>query len=335
MQQSHSNPNKNTAIVLYEDRPSYEIGMQLLVLSLEEHWSDVDVHIFAPNATENFQQWISHRPVSLHLECPTEAKGVNVKPYVLLWALDKGYTQAIWMDSDMILSRPLSKIFLEQPDDILIASELPGLRKINIHDRTKPWGLETGRSFKRNPSSCCIWGTQAHRSLIEDWKRLIESHEYQHWQAFSVQERPIHASHEDAVFMALIGSKQYENLSIKLLKCGQDIAQCLTISSYSLNDRLKAFFSGPPPIIHAMGKKPWLAEGTEKFEQSISPYACVARRYQKYLEVDTDWLEVSKNWQQIWCFLVKNSPSFTSFPLLIKEYAVTWLMKVLKKIQGS
>ncbi|ACK72698.1 hypothetical protein PCC7424_4331 [Gloeothece citriformis PCC 7424] len=95
-------PPNDTAIVIYEDRPNYETGVKLLILSLEANCPQVNIHVFTPNATENFQSWINHRSATLHLKSPSKAKGWNVKPDVLLWALDQGYSQAIWMDSDMV-----------------------------------------------------------------------------------------------------------------------------------------------------------------------------------------------------------------------------------------
>ncbi|ACK68792.1 hypothetical protein PCC7424_0324 [Gloeothece citriformis PCC 7424] len=310
-----------TAIVIYEDRPSYEIGIKLLVLSIERHFAQAIVYAFIPNATENFKSWAKHHQIVIYDQPVLKATGVNAKPYALLWALDKGHKQAIWMDSDMILSRPLLRDFLEQPQEVMIASELPGLRKINIHDRTRPWGFEIGRSFQRNPSCCCVWVTQAHRAFIEDWKGLIENPEYQRWQSFPVRERPIYASHEDAVFMALVGSKKYENLAIKLLKCGQDIAQCLTFSSYSVKARLNSLFYGLPPIVHAMGPKPWLVQGSERIYQSLSPYACIAREYQKDLDFqEKDWLKLPEKGISLWYKLVFGHPALASLPFAIKAH---------------
>ncbi|MEQ8969625.1 MAG: hypothetical protein RIE73_04420 [Coleofasciculus sp. C1-SOL-03] len=313
------NPIRDAAIVIYENRPSHEIALKLLLLSLSAHSPQADIHIFAPQATDSFQNWVSSHSASshLHLQSPSVATGINVKADALLWALDRGYTRSMWLDSDMILSNPLPKILLDQPTNVLVASELPKPSK--THERTLGWGLEPGRSFVYNPSACCIQVTQAHRPLLEQWKNMMESSEYKTWQARPRNERPRHARGSDALLIALLGSKQYENLPIKLLRNGRDIAHCGIPSSYSSIQRLMSLSWGVPPIIHVMAKKPWLAQGNQLIYATISPYACVARRYKELLQEDIEWLEIPKNWLGIWHNLFRGHPALSSLPLAIRS----------------
>lgn len=318
MQQSHSNPNKNIAVVICEDRPNYQVAIKLLISSLEANNPEVDIHVFAPNATVDFQDWMDNRHAYLHLQIPTELKGWNVKPPLLLWALDQGYDRCIWMDCDMILSKPLPKVMFDQPKDVLVASELP-FHKFDIHSRTIAWNLEPGRTlFLRDPSSCCTLVTDIHRPFILQWIAMLKDPRYQNWQARPSKERPREFYGCDAPYQALIGSENYDNLRVKLLKHGQDIAQCLTPGSYTMPQRLMSLSNGLPPIIHAMGKKPWLATDSERIYQAVSPYACVARSYKEQLtNKEQEWLELPKHWISLWHNLVKGNPALSSLPFAI------------------
>ncbi len=314
-----SKRDSDTAVVIYENRPNYEIGVKLLVVSIEANFPEASIHVFAPNATADLQNWVSDHRVSLHKQVPTEATGFNVKPDVLLWALDQGYGRAIWMDTDMILSRSLPKVLLEQPDDVLVASELPGLGGFTTHDRTIPWGLELGRSFPRDPSNCCMWVTQSHRTFLEHWREMLRDPNYQHWQTRPRNERPIHFIGSDSSFIALLGAKNYQAMSVKLLRYGRDIAQCLTLRGYTVTQRVMSLIHGMPPVIHAMGVKPWLAKDSERIYQSVSPYACVARRYKDVLnETQQDWLEPPRSWVGWWYKLVRGHPALSGLPFAVR-----------------
>jgi hypothetical protein len=330
-----SNRDSDTAVVIYENRPNYEIGVKLLVVSLEANFSEASIHVFAPNATADLQSWVSDHRVSLHRQVPTEATGWNVKPEVLLWAVDQGYKRAIWMDSDIIVSRSLPKVLLEQPDNVLVASELPGLRGFTTHDRTIPWGLEPGRSFPRDPSTCCSRVTQSHRAFLERWREMLRDPDYQRWQRCPGKERPIHAYGDDGPFIALLGAKKYEAIPVRLLRYGQDIAQCLTPRGYTVAQRVISLINGVTPIIHAMGVKPWLAKDSEQIYQSVSPYACIARRYQDALnETERDWLELPGSWIGWWYNLVRGHPALSGLPFAVRSQVKSiGIRSVIRKVR--
>mgnify|MGYP001544935191 CR=1 FL=1 len=311
------------AVVTYEDRPQYETGMKLLVLSLEEYSPDVAVHVFAPNATPEFQAWMQYHAATLHHDdYPLTSRGWNVKPDVLTWALNQGHSRAIWLDSDIILSRSLPPELVSAPDEVMVASELPGVQQSTTHERTRSWGFEPGRSFAKQPSGCAMSVTRKHLALLVQWKSMLESPDYLYWQTRPRAERPRHFIGSDASLIALLGAQHYAHIPLHVLKCGTDIAQCLTPGSYGGRQRLNSLRHGVPPLIHAMGKKPWLDAERQGGYHPVSPYSCVARRYAHELSgvqehTEQAWLQVDSKVLEFWHTVVQDHPALSSLPLAI------------------
>lgn len=311
---------KKAAITIYEDRPEYEVGIKLLVSSLCQHLPEADVHLFAPKATPDLQNWLNQYPATLHSNV-FELSGWNVKPSLLLWALDQGYERGIWFDSDMIVAKRPPDVLYKGSSQVLVVSQLPRASHFDTHEHTAGWKLELGRRFIRVPSGCCMSATESHRQFIEQWKAMLGSAEYQHWQAQPRHSRPLYFRGSDAVLLALLGSKAHETLPIHLLKSGRNIAQCLNPSSYTPDERIVSLIHGTPPIVHAMGDKPWMMVGkAEQLYAAMSPYACVARRYSEVLGGSSDWLEIPQAWAKRWYGLVNGHPALASLPFCLHDW---------------
>ncbi len=324
--------DRSTALVIYEDRPRYEVGLKLLTTSLLVYASDVDVHIFAPNATPDFRQWISDRPVNGHYWSPGNSSGFNVKPDALLWALERGYQQAIWLDDDIILTHPLPQLLLNQPAEVMVAAEIS--RTFQTASCVTPWGFELGRKFPVNPSACCFRVTPSHRSFLHHWKALLDSPDYRHCQTQPRKQRPTHMLGSDAVLHAMLGSKTYRAIPIHLLKMGRDIAQCPTPSHYGPLQRLMSLWWGVPPLIHAIGRKPWLPEAAHQIYQSLSPYACASQRFRSELGGNATWLDVPQRWAT-WYRLMRGHPSLTTLPFAFARPNLKALMhRFLNAVKG-
>jgi hypothetical protein len=76
---------------------------------------------------------------------------------------------------------------------------------------------------------------------------------------------------------------------------------------------------GLPPLIHAIGTKPWLATGKQRVYQVLSPYACVARQYIGALGADYQWLDLPKNLARVWHDLVNQHPALASLPFALQD----------------
>ncbi|MGF1512600.1 MAG: hypothetical protein ACFB5Z_02745 [Elainellaceae cyanobacterium] len=321
MFQDHS-----TALVVYEDRPEYEVGLKLLISSLSVYAANtaIDVHIFAPKATPEFRRWLCDRPVDVHYEVPGSAAGFNVKPDVLLWALDQGYQQAIWLDDDIILTRSLPKALLGQAPEVIVTAEIS--RSFETRACVVPWGFTLGRTFPINPSACCFRVTPFHRDLLQHWKKLVDSSEYRHWQSQPREQRPAHMVGSDAVLHALLGAETYQSIPVYMLRRGRDIAQCLIPSWYTPLHRLMSLVWGVPPLIHAIGRKPWLPDSSSyRIYQALSPYACAARQFQRQLS-NTTWLKIPQGWA-VWHGLTRGHPALTSLPFAFTRPSLKELLR--------
>ncbi|NJL30805.1 MAG: hypothetical protein HC898_03770 [Phycisphaerales bacterium] len=80
-------------ILTYEDRPSNLTGTKLLVLSVMRQLPGVPMEVGCPGAPAEFVQWLSSRTQARLRSEPLPGKGYNVKPRILLRALDEGHEE--------------------------------------------------------------------------------------------------------------------------------------------------------------------------------------------------------------------------------------------------
>src|SRR5271156_3663987 len=94
-----------------EDRVAEEAGVRLTLLSLRRHHPEAQVYLYRPKPTEDLLAWLKMFPkVTLIPEWPGTA-GWNCKPNALLGILDRGHAQVIWLDSDILVTRPFGYLF--------------------------------------------------------------------------------------------------------------------------------------------------------------------------------------------------------------------------------
>ena len=146
-----SDNSTKSAIVLFEDRPEYEIGIRLLVASLLSSTlaQEIEILVFLPNASASFAEWInspwlqfSNAYFYLGDDVPEIASaGWNVKPSLLMWALGQGYRRAVWFDSDMIITGELPPALWSSDEGTLVATELQREVQLDEAEHTKGWNL--------------------------------------------------------------------------------------------------------------------------------------------------------------------------------------------------
>ena len=92
------------------------------------------------------------------------------------------------------------------------------------------------------------------------------------------------------VLSALVGSAQFADVPVKLLQSGRDVVQNLGEFGWHPRDRLRSMLSGSPPLVHALGPKPWTFNGPlsseaagqakhDAFAAEFSIYGLVATRF--------------------------------------------------------
>src|ERR1700722_15209041 len=100
----------------------------------------VSLHLTVPGAPASVRAWAERRPeVTLSTERPLGVSGWDVKPVLLLQELSQDRPEALWLDTDMIVTRPVSQLVRQFPEDHLIVAE--EWVKMGVIPVTHFWGM--------------------------------------------------------------------------------------------------------------------------------------------------------------------------------------------------
>ncbi len=173
------------------------------------------------------------------------------------------------------------------------------LKLTNPSIRLSPlWGLPTARTVVP-VNSCFVRVTQFHRPLLERWLQMTQDPRYREAQMKPLKQRPFHLMSDQALLTALLGSKEFGEVSLDYIQIGRHIAQCAGSSGYRPLHRMLDLFRGLPSLIHCIGRKPWDPEngqsGLQKFlvnsATDVSPYVLAARMIAHDLGMEPRWLD--------------------------------------------
>lgn len=284
-----------TRFITYEDRQVDELAVKLLALSVKQYEPSAVLRYYTlsePNELCAFLSGLGNCEVVSGYEA--KRSGYSIKAELLLDALDETADRAVWIDSDIILSRAVSDVLHANAIDELIVSDerttvLPrGVIEWAVASGLEPRDDELG--FTTN--TCVVAATHAHRALLQDWGDLMDREDYRDTQAQTFDERPFHLRTDQDVLGALIGSKKYQDIQVRALRNSWDIAQCHSYRSYSLMERFLVTIFGGTRMVHAQGEKPWRVENSGSFSARFHPYRLAARPFAPQLgEADRGWLE--------------------------------------------
>jgi hypothetical protein len=314
----------------YEDRPAALDGLILMVESLCRCDGGVCLHLTVPEAPSAFREWATHRPeVTLSTGRPAGVSGWDVKPWLLLQELNGGSPQALWLDADMIVTRPVSSMVAEFPADSLIVAQewfLPKPRSL-----APLWGLPAARSVTP-VNSCFVRVTPAHRPLLERWLCMTREPRYREAQKIlPMEKRPFHLWSDQALLTALLGSAEFGGVSIDYIRLGRHIAQCAGSSGYRVRHRIMDLFRGLPPLIHCIGRKPWdrvdepgaLQRLLTDSATDVSPYVLAARRVARDLDMHPAWLDARTPMGALLRGLTFGHPGMAGLPLAVPHELFT------------
>lgn len=324
---------------LAEDRAGAEIGVRLAVLSLER-WAPANpVYIFRPEPTDDFRQWLKQFPrVTLVTERLPGAWDWNCKPHAMLWLMDRGFDDVVWLDSDLVLANDPSPLFEGLTPETLIMVEEPASSTMHGSDlRTRGLGLPLGRTFPITLNSCVLRATPAHRALFEHWKELLADPEYHAWQKRPIETRPPHRLSDQDVLAGLVGSSQYSHIPVRQLRRGRDVIHSGGARAYGLGERLRGLFQRRPPVIHNPSVKPWMIlwnkpglEGRQwwlrRLALEISPYVAEVRQYRSRMGAeDCCWMDWKTPTGVALRILGFGNTALRGLPLTIVVTFIGWL----------
>lgn len=275
----------------YEDRPDCLVGLKLLALSLERHAPESKLRIWSAFPSVEAKAWFAKQPNVLLVDEPLSCGvGWNVKPELLQRALAAGGAQAQWIDADIVVTADPQRLFDAVDPRALIAAEEPLYSRAPQGSgiRTAALGLFEARPLPRTVNSCVLRVSRDHLALLQVWCELLRSPHYLGLQRRPFDERPRGMQGDQDVLTALLASDTFADVPFHLLVEGEDIAQCIDSLGFRTPSRLRAAVFGLPPMIHALGEKPW--RGNRHLSAELSPYCAVAAQYASELpEEDLGW----------------------------------------------
>jgi hypothetical protein len=322
-------------VVMYEDRPNVLLGVQLAALSLAKHSPELPILAIVPGAPDSFLEWAERVP-SMTVRANRDGvvgQGWNVKPSVLQTALAEGYDEALWFDTDMIVTGDIQARLARIDSKAVVATEeyYWGHHQGST-GRTSGLGMTPGRTFESTVNTCLLRVGKAHTDLVQDWYDVLASDEYVAAQKLTGQYRPLHLWSDLHVFTGLLGSTKYADVPVVQLRRGADIAQCYGPSGYTVRERIQSGRS-LPLLVHAMGNKPWAnrtpppgsnmrvraLRAFDSVHQDLTPYVEVAREYRGQFEGDDQWLTPATRTGAALIRLMPNHPALRELPLAVVD----------------
>lgn len=268
-------------ICVAEDRESCEPGLRLLISSLDRWNRSLPVHVFYPPGGPAFKAWLARFPqvVLRPQPVPGTYSTFNVKPHAILYLLDQGFDEIVWIDTDIIVTKNILETFNNVDANTMVITE-EALWGVCADDkdalRALLWGFEIGRTLPFALNTSVLRVTSRHHALLTKWKSLVESNEYTTEQAKLWSARRPHMFGDQDVLTALLCSSEFSDVSLKILYRGFHIIQYFGLYGYTITERLRSMFFGLPPFIHSQGPKPWNTDWDIRSIKGIRHYIDVA-----------------------------------------------------------
>ena len=317
------------SICVAESRVSCEPAVKLLLLSLTTHSPGVEVNLYYAPASREFLDWLRHCPqVRLQTSPLANATGWNVKPVAIMDLLDKGFDEVVWIDTDVVVTKDLGPLFDSVDADALVVTEdaLGDERDDRDALRARLWGFPVGRVLPFGLNSGVLRATRKHYALMERWWELLQSSEYQAAQKLKWRERPFHLLGDQDVLTALLTSKYFSDIPLKILRRGEHIIQFNGVYGYTVVERFRNMVAGAPTFVHSPGGKPWSenwgreasgrpSEFLKSVYLDLSPYTLSALRFRKDVECDAAWMDPHYLLSRILRKLGMGYPALAGLPL--------------------
>ena len=327
-------------VCVYEDRPSAEPGLRLLIASLLAHNPGLRVHLHYPQANDQFVKWLGSYPsVTLDQKTVFTERSWNVKPEVLLRALDRGEREVVWIDSDIIVNGALQAVVGNLDDHTLVVTEeaLWGAPDDGAADRAQLWGFSIGRTVPFTLNSCVLRVTPLHRPLLQGWAQCLRADHYVAAQAGMHSARPRHLAGDQDVLTALLCRNDFANIPLKILRRGRHILQVFGLKAFTLGERGVVLRHGLPAFVHAQGAKPWQDAPRTLLERAFadtSPYKILAFKYRDSLTT-REWLQPRSKLGRLLLVLGAGRAPLMGLPISLAVDAATFFRRRLRRRQPS
>lgn len=216
----------------------------------------------------------------------------NVKPLHLVRMLGAGADEAVWLDSDMVVTGPLGDL-LDRYHGAFVATDDVWFAKAPDEDpRHAGWGWRRGgRVMTSVANSGLVKAEASHLPLLEDWAAMLADPRYVRAQSSDYEGRAHHLVGDQDVLTALLESDRHEDVDLVQLRRGTEVSQAYrgfgasTAERWHTRGRL-------PVVVHAMGPKPWAPtrKAAQRLERAVHPYTLAARPYRLALGDLGGWI---------------------------------------------
>jgi hypothetical protein len=289
-----------------DDRPDSEQGLRLAIASLVSSNSIAQIVCHKPWSSSSFDAWACrYANLVLHAHRPDGANSWNCKPHALIPLLEAGADQVAWIDSDMLVTSNPDIVFKRYPTNALIVTEEPDFAQYpDAASQAEAWGWKPGNRHMELINSSVVRATAVHLPLLRRWRDALADPRYVHVQTLPFSQRPRHMLSDQDVLFSLLGSYDFRDIPVIVLKGGIDIIHCGGALGYSLSMRLSGLGRPLPTFLHAIAGKPWwvLSDTYRQCHsawfsfyrgllQETSPYVREARKYRDKIEMPMPWLE--------------------------------------------
>jgi hypothetical protein len=334
-------PHALPTVLIHQDRPEHVDGLKLAVASIRSSCPDLPVEVSCPDATPELLHWLTRQGVRAESDGRFAGLGWNVKPKLLMSALDKGHSRVMWVDADVVVAgRPARAMSV--PESVFVATEEFSLgQDQGSRPRTTGWGLRPGRDQPTTVNSGVLMVSSHHRDLLERWDELLGSDAYAAAQRRPAMERPLHMVSDQDVLTALLGSEDFADTKVHLLRRGLDIAQCAGPAGFTPQERLATLCGSSPALYHSVGVKPWQHGASWRYGSTrrsrararyedlhlrLSPYTAVARRFAPAAGIS---LKAAPR-HSVVTWLGTRWPELPELPLAVMDMSVRRMRRVLR-----
>jgi hypothetical protein len=309
----------------YENRPEALDGLILMVESVCQVDPEIRLHLTVPEAPEAVQACAKrHSQVVVSAAPPDGVAGWDVKPRLLLQELEAGAADAVWLDADLIVTRSLTQTLREfPPTALLVAEEWDRPPAVHV---AQLWDWPSARPV-RPVNSCFIRATPVHRPLLQRWREMTRAPRYREAQARPFEQRPWYLASDQVLLTALLGSAEFAGIQGDYLNVGRHIVQCAGSSGYRPIHRLLDLGRGLPPLIHCIGRKPWMDQPEQRrlrrylldLAVDVSPYVLAARRVACEIGTRPPWVKPRTSLGSLLRTLGAGHPGLAGMPLAIMQ----------------
>lgn len=335
--------DKDVIVCIAEDRQSCEPALRLLIASMDLHCPTLAARLYCPNASQAFVSWIEQYDRHVLITSPLAAGAIkyDIKPVALLATLAAGFNQAIWVDSDILISRDFLGMLRDLPRDTLAVTEEALCSSHADPDalRARLWRLPIGRILPFTVNTGVIRVTDAHLALLERWNQMLQCDLYREAQDRPWNERELHLMGDQEVMTALLSSAEFSDIPIYYLRRGCHIIQYFGSSGYTMRERIHHLRYGSPFFVHSQGFRPWwpredprsgIAARFVALYNELSPYTVNARAFSSQL-TDTNWLTPRSTLARFMIVFAGGRPALAGMPLAFFADILRKMKKVLRK----